>query len=306
MNKARKKHVLSVMWKYRTLYFMILPAIITVFIFHYIPLYGVVMAFQDYRPSIGIWGSEWVGLKHFVNFVNYPYFWKIMKNTLIISLWSFTTFPLPIIFAIMLNELKNGKLKKVSQMVTYAPHFVSTVVVCSMVILFVKEDGLINIIIELLGGEPVDFISLPEAFAPIYTISGLWQGLGWSSIIYVSSLAGVNSELVEAAKIDGAGRMRVIKHIYLAHLKPVIAINFLMKIGALLSIGFEKVYLLQNPLNMEASSILATYAYDIGLVGGQYSYSAAVGLFDNIINLILVILANYIVKKISSNEVGLW
>ena len=203
MNKTRIKNVLSVMWKHRTLYFMILPAIITVFIFHYIPLYGVVMAFQDYRPSLGIWGSEWVGLKHFINFVNYPYFWKIMKNTLTISLWSFTTFPLPIIFAIMLNELKNGKLKKVSQMVTYAPHFVSTVVVCSMVILFVKEDGLINIIVELLGGESVDFISLPEAFAPIYTISGLWQGLGWSSIIYVSSLAGVNSELVEAARIDG-------------------------------------------------------------------------------------------------------
>lgn len=306
MNKTRIKNVLSVMWKHRTLYFMILPAIITVFIFHYIPLYGVVMAFQDYRPSLGIWGSEWVGLKHFINFVNYPYFWKIMKNTLTISLWSFTTFPLPIIFAIMLNELKNGKLKKVSQMVTYAPHFVSTVVVCSMVILFVKEDGLINIIVELLGGESVDFISLPEAFAPIYTISGLWQGLGWSSIIYVSSLAGVNSELVEAARIDGAGRMQVIRHIYLAHLKPIIAINFLMKIGALLSIGFEKVYLLQNPLNMETSSILATYAYDIGLVGGQYSYSAAVGLFDNIINLILVVLANYIVKKVSSNEVGLW
>lgn len=290
------------------LYLMILPPIITVFIFHYIPLYGVQMAFQDYRPSKGIFDSEWVGLKHFIDFINYPNFWKIMGNTLMLSLWSFTTFPLPIIFAIMLNELRSNKLRRVSQMVTYAPHFVSTVVVCSMTLLFVKQDGgLINMIIEAFGGEPIDFISEPSAFAPIYTISGLWQGLGWSTIIYTSALAGISLELIEAAKMDGASRMRVIWHVYLPHLAPTIVIMLIMKMGSLMSVGFEKVFLLQNPLNMEASSVLSTYAYNIGLGSGrQYSYSAAVGLFDNIINIILVIITNFVSKKASDNEVGLW
>lgn len=277
------------------LYLMILPPIITVFIFHYVPLYGIQMAFQDYRPSTGIFGSQWVGLKHFKTFIEYPYFWRIMTNTLILSLWSFVTFPMPILFAIMLNELRSNRLRRVSQMVTYAPHFVSTVVVCSMVILFVKQDGgLINSIIK--------------AFAPLYTISGLWQGLGWSTIIYTSALSGVSPELIEAAKTDGASRMRVIWHVYLPHLAPTIVIMLIMKMGSLMSVGFEKVFLLQNPLNMETSTVLSTFAYQIGLGGNsrQYSYSAAVGLFDNIINIILVIITNFISKRASDNEVGLW
>lgn len=291
------------------LYLMILPPILTVFIFHYIPLYGIQMAFQDYRPSKGIFGSEWVGLKHFKAFIEYPYFWRIMTNTLILSLWSFITFPMPILFAIMLNELRSNKLRRVSQMVTYAPHFVSTVVVCSMTILFVKQDGgLINILIKALGGQPYDFISDPDAFAPIYTISGLWQGLGWSTIIYTSALSGVSPELVEAARMDGASRTRVIWHVYLPHLKPTIVIMLIMKMGSLMSVGFEKVFLLQNALNMEASSVLSTFAYQVGLGGNsrQYSYSAAIGLFDNVINIILVIITNFISKKTSDNEVGLW
>lgn len=291
------------------LYLMILPPIISVFIFHYIPLYGIQMAFQDFKPSKGLFDSEWVGLKHFKTFIEYPYFWRIMTNTLILSLWSFVTFPMPIIFAIMLNELRSSKLRKVSQTITYAPHFVSTVVVCSMVLLFVKQDGgLINILIKALGGKPYDFMSDPDAFAPIYTISGLWQGLGWGTIIYTSALSGISMELIEAAKTDGASRMRVIWHVYLPHLAPTIVIMLIMKMGSLMSIGFEKVFLLQNPLNMEASSILSTFAYEIGLGGSsrQYSYSAAVGLFDNIINIILVIITNFISKKASDNEVSLW
>ena len=291
------------------LYLMILPPIISVFIFHYIPLYGIQMAFQDFKPSKGLFDSEWVGLKHFKTFIEYPYFWRIMTNTLILSLWSFVTFPMPIIFAIMLNELRSSKLRKVSQTITYAPHFVSTVVVCSMVLLFVKQDGgLVNILIKALGGKPYDFMSDPDAFAPIYTISGLWQGLGWGTIIYTSALSGISMELIEAAETDGASRMRVIWHVYLPHLAPTIVIMLIMKMGSLMSIGFEKVFLLQNPLNMEASSILSTFAYEIGLGGSsrQYSYSAAVGLFDNIINIILVIITNFISKKASDNEVSLW
>ncbi len=264
------------------LYLMVLAPIITVFIFHYIPLAGVVMAFKNYRPSIGIWGSEWVGLKHFKAFIEYPYFWRIMRNTLVLSLFSFITFPMPILFALILNELRSKKLCKTAQMVTYAPHFISVVVVCSMLRLFIKEDGgLLNIIIEALGGTQKDFIAESSAFPWIYTISGLWQGLGWSTIIYTSALAGVSMDQIEAAKMDGANRLQVIWHVNLPHLKPTIILLLIMKMGSLFSIGFEKVFLLQNPLNLDVSTTLSTYAYNIGLVGNQYSYSTAVGLFDN-------------------------
>ena len=212
--RVKMKHFWKQLKRCKILYLMILPSIITLFIFHYIPLYGVQIAFKDYRSSLGIVGSEWVGLKHFKNFINYPYFKKIIVNTLRINLMSLTTFPLPIIFSLMLNELRNEKFKKICQMVTYAPHFVSTVVVCSMVILFTNRNGLINIIIQALGGTAVDFMAVPEAFAPIYVISGLWSDLGWGTIIYMAALSGVSPELIDAARIDGAGRMQVVWHVH--------------------------------------------------------------------------------------------
>ena len=288
----------------RHLYLLILPAVAAVFIFHYIPIYGIVIAFKDYRTSRGIMGSEWVGLKHFINFIQYPYFKRIMWNTLWISLVSLMTFPASIIFALMLNEMKNQKLKKTCQMITYAPYFVSTVVLCSMTILFLNREGLLNIIIEFLGGEKKDFLAEPAAFAFIYAITGLWQGLGWGTIIYLATLSGVSPELIEAAKLDGANRMQVIWHVDLPHLKPTIITLFILQMGSLLSVGFEKTFLLQNSLNLEASNVIATYVYDVGLKSQQFSYSTAVGLFNSVINIIMILLANAASKKIT--ETSLW
>ena len=290
----------------RHLYLMVLPAIIAVLIFHYVPLYGIIMAFEDYKPAFGILGSKWVGLKHFKTFFEYPYFWKIMWNTIALSLWSFTTFPFPIIVALMLNEMRNGKLKKTCQTIMYAPHFVSTVVVCSMVLLFVGRDGIVNLIIEMLGGTSSDLMAQSSLFAPIYTVSGLWSGLGWGTILYTSALSSVSLEAVEAARIDGASRLGIIRYVYFPHIKPTIVTVFVMKIGTILSVGFEKIFLLQNPLNLDVSNVVSTYVYDLGLVGGRYSYSTAVGLFDKIISIILVVIANQITKKLSKDEMGLW
>jgi len=288
----------------KILYLMIIPSIITVFIFHYIPIYGVQIAFKDYRTSLGIWESEWVGLKHFINFINYPYFKKIIWNTFWISLVSLSTFPASIIFALMLNEMKNLKLKKVCQMITYAPYFVSTVVVCSMTILFLNRQGLINIIIGLFGGETTDLMSVPSAFAPIYAITGLWQGLGWGTIIYLAALSGVSLELIEAAKIDGANRMQVIWHVNLPHLKPTIITLLILNMGSLLGVGFEKTFLLQNALNMDASNVISTYTYEIGLKSQQFSYSTAIGLFNSLVNIIMIVIANTISNKVA--KTGLW
>ncbi len=304
MKQIKNSSLWKRIYRCRMLYLMILPSIITVFIFHYIPIYGVQIAFKDYRSSLGIMGSEWVGLKHFKAFIDYPYFTKILINTIRISLFCLLTFPLPVIFSIMLNEMKNMKLKKVCQMITYAPHFVSTVVVCSMLLLFLNREGLINNIVAFFGGERKDFMAIADAFAPIYAISDLWQGLGWGTIIYLATLAGVSQELIEAAQLDGANRMQVIWHIHLSHLKPTIITLFILKMGSLIAVGFEKTFLLQNALNMEASSVISTYVYQVGMISRQYSYSAAIGLFNNIINIILIVLTNTICKKVA--EISLW
>lgn len=286
------------------LYLMILPAFLAMLILHYGPVYGVQIAFKDYRTSKGIWGSEWVGFKHFIRFFNYPYFGRVLWNTIWINLVNLATFPLPIIFAIMLNEMRSVKLRKTCQMVTYAPHFVSTVVVCAMIHLFAGTGGLFQNIVELFGGTYTNVLSVPEWFAPLMAISGEWSGLGWGTIIYMAALAGVSSELVEAAKIDGASRMQIIKNIYIPHLLPTIVTLLILKIGSMLSLGFDKVWLLQNPLNMEGSSIISTYTYQVGMLDGQMSYSSAIGLFNNITNIVLVFLANKVSKKLSGT--GMW
>lgn len=289
----------------KALYLMILPAVLALFIFHYIPIYGLQIAFRDFRASKGIWGSEWVGLENFIKFFKYPYFGRVLKNTIWISLRSLLNFPFPVIFAIMLHEMKNPKLKRVCQQLTYAPYFVSTVVLCSMVTLFTNsETGLINIIIQMLGGEARNFMGEPEIFADIYAISGLWQTLGWGTIIYLSALSGISPELVEAAKIDGASRMQIIWHVYLPQLLPTIMTMFILNMGTLLSVGFEKTFLLQNPLNLDASSVISTYVYEAGILNVQYSYSAAIGLFNSVVNIIIIVLANFISKKVT--KVSLW
>ena len=294
------------MKKYWILYLMLLAPVAAVIIFHYIPFYGILMAFTNYKPSLGILGSKWVGWKHFKTFIDYPYFWRLVKNTLTLSFYALIAFPLPIALAVMFNELRSNKLKKISQTILYAPHFVSTVVVCAMTLMFIKQDGgLVNMIIELFGGEAKEWISYPNLFASIYTASGIWTSLGWGTIIYTASLASLSRDHVEAARIDGASRMQVIWHIYIPHMRPTIILQLILQLGSVMSIGFEKVYLLQNPLNLTASSVISTYSYGVGLVGGEYSYATAIGLFNNIVNIIIVLVMNFISKKVSDDKTGL-
>lgn len=287
--------------RYWPLYFLILPAMIYIFIFNYMPMYGIVIAFKDYRPRMGILGSPWVGFKHFKRFITYPNFDVIILNTLRIGVYSLCTFPCSVIFALMLNEVHNAKFKKTVQMISYMPYFLSTVVVCSMITLFFNgKTGVINSIIEALGGERCDFLTVAKYFEDIYVWSGVWQGLGWGAIIYISALSGVPSELIEAARVDGAGRLRIIWNINIPWISPTIIIMLIMSCGGVLSVGFEKTFLLQNSLNLSRSQVISTYVYDVGLTSAQFSYSAAVGLFNTIVNVLLLGTVNVISKKASN------
>lgn len=287
------------------LYLLLLFPMLAVLIFHYIPIYGIQIAFKKYSPKLGVAGSEWVGLKYFKQFLNYPKCWQIIWNTLRINLLALLTFPLPIILAIMFNDLRNGVFKRSTQMMTYAPHFVSTVVVCSMTLLFLnRETGVVNRIIELFGGTPQDWMAKSSAFAPVFVITDLWQNLGWDTIIFLAALAGVSPELIDAAKVDGATRLKVVWHIYLPHLLPTIIVLFLLRIGGMVSVGFEKVFLLQTPLNLDSSTVLSTYVYKTGIIDSQLSYSTALSLFESAINIILVVVCNYISRKTTDNS--LW
>ena len=282
-------------------YILLLPAIIVTFIFAYIPMYGVQIAFKDFSAKAGIWGSQWVGLKHFQRFLTYPMFWRIVRNTLLISLYSLATFPLPVIFALLLNEIRYTKFKKTVQMISYAPHFISEVVLCGMIILFLNRNyGVINHFLELIVITSIDFLSNPNYFRSIYVWSGVWQGLGWGSIIYLAALSGVSPELIEAAKIDGASRLRIIRSINIPQILPTIGILLIMRSGSLLNVGFTKIMLLQNSLNLDVSQVIASYTYEVGIAGGQFSYSSAIGLTNNIVNLLMLILVNSITKKATS------
>jgi putative aldouronate transport system permease protein len=287
------------------LYTFLVPALLFFFIFHYIPMYGVQIAFKDFYATEGITGSPWVGFEHFQRFFDSYYFWRLLKNTLILSLYQLALFPLPIIFALMLNELKNGAFKKWAQTLTYAPHFLSVVVVVGMIIAFLDPiTGLVNHVIESLGGSSVPFLTSPGWFRHIFVWSGEWQSLGWGTIIYLAALAGVNPELLEAAEMDGATRLQRIWHINIPTILPTIVVLFILNIGSFMAIGFEKVLLLQNSLNSETSDIIQTFVYETGLLEGQYSFAAAVGLFDSVINIILLVSVNYIARKTSENS--LW
>ena len=286
------------------LYLLVLPALIYILIFAYGPMYGIIIAFKDYKASRGYLGSEWVGLKHFIRFVTYPDFGVLLRNTLSISLYSLMTFPVAIIMALLINEIKGVRFKKTVQMVTYAPYFLSTVVMCALVTLMVGRDGPVGHIAALLTGERSDLLTVPEYFSSIYVWSDVWQHTGWGTIIYLAALAGVPAELVESARIDGAGRLKIIRYINLPHIMSTIVTMFIMRIGSVLSVGFEKIFLLQNDLNLEVSRVISTYVYEIGLVGAQFSYSTAIGLFNNVVNIILLLTTNKIAKKVSG--IGIW
>ena len=288
-------------------YVLLIPAIVYVAVFSYGPMYGVQIAFKNYKPKLGVTDSPWLDplLKNFIRFVNYPDFWKMIRNTLSITLYSLATYPLPILFALMLNEIANLKLKKSIQMITYAPHFLSEVVVCSLVLMMLsRANGPINNLIEALGGERIAFIEKTSAFSSVYVWSGVWQNIGWDSILYVSALAAISQEQIEAATIDGASRMQIIRHVNLPGILPTIAITFIMRMGGLLSVGHSKIFLLQNDLNISASQVISTYVYKVGIQNGQYSYSTAISLFNNVINILVLLLANFVGRK--TTEMGLF
>ena len=295
--------------RYWQLYLLVLPPIITTFIWHYIPLYGVVIAFKDYKPKEGILGSAWAGFKHFEWFFARPQFAQILWNTVRISLYSFCTFPCAIVFALMINELTNAKFKKTVQMISYMPHFISTVVVCAMIHMFFNaSDGIVNNLIKAVGGSPVPFLYLPGAFDHLYVWSGVWQGLGWGTIIYLANLSNVSPDLIEAARLDGASRLDIVMHINIPTLLPTIVIMLILRVGGIMGVGFEKVFLLQTQRNISASRVISTYVYELTLgAGGSTAYwdtSAAIGLFNTFINLILIILTNTIARRLS--DVALW
>ncbi len=288
------------------LWLMFTPVVAFYGIFHYAPMYGILMAFKDYKVRRGILGSPWVGFKYFNRFFSSYNFWNLIKNTLGISVYSLVIgFPLAIIFALLLHYLTLNRLKKTVQMVSYAPYFISTVVICGMLTIFMDpSNGVFNKVRALFGGESIAFLSVPQYFKTIYVFSGVWQGMGWSAIIYISALAGVDSQMHEAAIIDGATKLQRIRYIDLPSIQATIVMLFIMSLGSLMNVGFEKVYLLQNDLNYSASEIISTYTYRVGLVNSDFGYSTAISLFNTVINLIILISANTLSRKVTGE--GLW
>lgn len=292
--------------RYGGLYLLVIPVVLYYVVFHYIPMGGVVIAFQDYRPRIGILGSEWVGLKHFINFFNSRYFERVLRNTLVISFAHLIFgFPAPIILALLMNELQNKKFKKIVQTVSYLPYFVSLVIICAMIKEFVSTNGFITkILVDLFNFEKISLLVNKDYFVPIDVISSIWGGVGFGSILYLSVLSGINMELYEAAAIDGAGRFKQTIHITLPGIAPMIIIQLILRIGSIMNVGHEKIMLLYNEGIYETADVISTYVYRKGLVEAEYSFSAAVGLFNTIINFVLVIIANKISAKVS--DVSLW
>jgi putative aldouronate transport system permease protein len=303
--KATNKKTKKILQNWQ-LYIFILPAFLYFFIFHYMPLYGLQIAFKDFTPVAGITGSEWVGFKHFIRFFESYYFWDLIKNTLGLSVYELIVgFPLPIILALLLNEVKDSFFKRTVQTVTYAPHFISVVVIAGMVIAFLSPvTGVINHGIQLLGFEPIAFMTDPAWFKTVYVFSGVWQSTGWGTIIYLAALSGVDPQHHESAVVEGANRLQRIWHINIPFIFPTMVILLIMNVGNIMALGFEKILLFQNPLNLESSNVIATFVYKAGLLDAQYSFAAAVGLFNAVINAILLIVVNQIARKTS--ETSLW
>ncbi len=286
------------------LYLLLAPAVIVFLIFTYAPMYGVVIAFKDYKPAEGIWGSEWVGFANFLTFFRSFQFWPTIRNTLVISLYTIAvTFTLPVLLALMCNQMHALRFKKFFQVSTYLPHFISTVVMCGMILLFLSpSNGMIAKVLELVGIELPNLMGSAAAFPHIYVWSEVWQHLGWDSILYVAALSAVDPTLYEAATVDGATKFHKVLYIDIPSLIPTITIMFILRMGSVMNVGFEKAFLLQNTLNGSTSELISTYVYKIGLVKSQYSLSAAIGMFNNVINMILLLAVNAISRKVSENS----
>ena len=283
-------------------YLMIIPVIILFILFEYKPMYGIVIAFKNYRPAKGIEGSAWVGLKWFKQFLMDPYYLRIVRNSFVINILQLCfVFPCPVIFALLLNEVKVKWFKKTVQTISYMPHFISIVVICGLITSFCQSNGAINDIIEFFGGERHNLLQESELYYPIYLISDIWQGLGWSAIIYLAALSGIDQEQYEAAKIDGAGRLQQMRYITLPGLMPTVSMLFVLQFGSLLSVGRDKTLLLYNELTYDVADVISTYVYRRGLIDADFSYSTAVGLFQSVINIVMLVTANKMSKKLGQS-----
>ena len=305
-NQAKKDSIRKRILTCRERYLMLLLPVIWYILFLYTPMYGIMIAFKDYRAARGIWGSEWIGLEHFKRFFSSFYFGRIVGNTLTINILSLLFgFPFPIFLALLLGELRNGKFRKVLQNVAYIPHFLSAVIVVSIMQLILNPNtGVYNMIRQWFGLPVTNYFASVGAFKPMYIISGIWQNMGWDAILYIAALAGIDTTLYEAASIDGAGRLQKIWHISLPGISSTITIMLLLRCGQIMNIGYEKVLLMQNSLNQASSDVISTYVYRVGILEGNFDYSTAISLFNSVCNILLLLLANAIAKRV--NGTSLW
>lgn len=291
--------------KHKQLYLMLVPIVAYYLIFHYGPMYGAIIAFKQFSPTSGIFGSPWVGFLHFTDFFHSYYFWRLIRNTLMINVLDLVFgFPAPIILALLLNEITRSYFKRTIQAITYMPHFISIVVVAGLIIDFCTTRGLFNAIITSLGGKPQQFLMTPGFFQPLYVASGIWQSVGWGSIIYLAALSSIDQQLYEQAKVDGAGRFRQVIHITLPGMIPTIVVLLILRFGRMMSVGFEKVMLLYNPSIYETADVISTFVYRKGLLDMGYSFASAVGLFNSAIGLLLLVSVNWLSRRVS--ESNLW
>lgn len=305
VHKYSRKNMKRDFKKNWTLYLMTIGVFLYYIMFHYKPMYGAVIAFKDFSPGLGILGSPWIGFENFSDFFGGQYFLRTLLNTLNISISSIVFgFPAPIILALLINEVRSKHFAKLVQTVSYMPHFISLVVVCGLVKDFVSDTGIINYIIALFGGTPTNLLQSEKAFVPIYVISGIWQQIGWDSIIYLCAITGVNQDLYEAASVDGAGKWRQTWSVTIPGIMPTVVTMLILKLGQVMNVGFEKIILLYNPMTYTTADVISSYVYRVGLQDFRYGYSAAVGLFNSVINFVLIIVANSISKKL--NDTSLW
>lgn len=305
----KEKNVLKLLVKdykkHKAIYFMLIPVLLYYLIFHYAPMAGLVIAFKNYRPGLGIWGSDWVGFDNFIKFLKNYNFWRVFRNTITINfstlIWGF---PAPILLALFINELKGMRFKKLVQTITYMPHFISIVVIAGIIKDLVGRDGVINDILVFFGAQRGDLLMRSELFTSIYVTSDIWQHVGWGTIIYLAALSGISQELYEAAEMDGAGRWRRMLHVTLPGLTPTIAILLIMRVGNMMLLGWEKIVLLYNPAIFEKADVISTLVYRSGIVQANFSYATAVGLFNSVINFSLLLIANKTSRKL--NGTGLW
>lgn len=291
--------------RYKYIYLMLLPVVLYYAVFCYAPMGGVVIAFQNFKPALGIAGSKWVGMKHFVDFLTGPFAWRLIRNTLMINVLQILfAFPVPVFLALLINEIHCKPYKKVVQTISYMPHFISLVVMCGLLVTFSRSDGIFNDFLSLFGVERSNLLGNANWFRPLYVLSGIWQEAGWGSIIYLATLSGIDPGLYEAATIDGASRFQRMIYVSFPGLLPIIIVQLIMRIGNILTTGFEKVFLLYSPLTYETADIISTYIYRQGLELSNYSYGTAVGLFNSVVNLVILVLANRFIGKLTGES--LW